>query len=152
MTPYGEDWVAFMNSVGMGCLRGRVDNSMKGEDWSEMYSAVTGFETSLTELSEAARRNWNLLKTLNVVAGFSRKDDAFPERWFEPLETSDRGTMVLCDYFATPLSREDCSTLLDDYYDERGWDIKTGIPTSKTLLESGLEDVVDKLKAKKLIS
>ncbi|MBW1736899.1 MAG: aldehyde ferredoxin oxidoreductase C-terminal domain-containing protein [Deltaproteobacteria bacterium] len=152
MTPYGEDWVAFMNSVGMGCLRGRVDNSMKGEDWSEMYSAVTGFETSLTELREAARRNWNLLKTLNVVAGFSRKDDAFPERWFEPLETSDRGTMVLCDYFATPLSREDCSTLLDDYYDERGWDIKTGIPTSKTLLESGLEDVVDKLKAKKLIS
>jgi len=152
MTPYGEDWVAFMNSVGMGCLRGRVDNSMKSEDWSEMYSAVTGFETSLTELREAARRNWNLLKTLNVVAGFSRKDDAFPERWFEPLETSDRGTMVLCDYFATPLSREDCSTLLDDYYDERGWDIKTGIPTSKTLLESGLEDVVDKLKAKKLIS
>jgi hypothetical protein len=30
MTPYGEDWVAFMNSVGMGCLRGRVDSFFRG--------------------------------------------------------------------------------------------------------------------------
>jgi aldehyde:ferredoxin oxidoreductase len=35
---------------------------------------------------------------------------------------------------------------LDDYYDERGWDIKTGIPTEETLLELGLEDVAKDLK------
>nr|NIR13131.1 hypothetical protein [Desulfobacterales bacterium] len=108
MLPYGEDWIAFMNSVGMGCLRGRVDNFMVGEDWTECYSAVTGFETSLKELRTAARRIYSLYKALNVRLGFSRKDDLFPERWFEPLETSDRGTMVLCDYFGKPLSREEC--------------------------------------------
>jgi aldehyde:ferredoxin oxidoreductase len=146
MLPYGEDWVQFMNSVGMGCLRGRVDNFFKGEDWADVYSAVTGFETSLEELKEAARRNYNLYKALNVRLGFSRKDDVFPERWFEPLETIDRGTMVLCDYFGTPLTREDCQKLLDDYYDERGWHIKTGIPTEKTLLELELGDVAKDLK------
>ncbi|UCH08615.1 MAG: hypothetical protein JSV55_06490 [Deltaproteobacteria bacterium] len=143
---YAEDWVAFMNSVGMGCLRGRVDNFLKGEDWSEAYSAVTGFETSLAELRTAIRRCYNLYKALNVRAGFSRKDDVFPDRWFEPLETPDRGTMVLCDYFGTPLSREDCNKLLDDYYHERGWDIETGIPTEETLVESDLQDVFSDLQ------
>jgi aldehyde:ferredoxin oxidoreductase len=146
MTPYGEDWVGFMNSVGMGCVRGRVDNFFKGEDWSEAYSAVTGFETSVAEFREAMTRNYNLYKALNVRLGFSRKDDVFPDRWFEPLETTDRGTMVLCDYFGTPVSREDCEKLLEDYYDERGWDIETGIPTEKTLTEYGLKDVAQDLK------
>jgi len=132
-------------------LRGRVDNFFKGEDWSEIYSAVTGFETSLEELRKAARRNYNLYKVLNVRLGFSRKDDVFPERWFEPLVTSDRGTMVLCDYFGKPLTKQDCEKLLDDYYDERGWDIETGIPTEKTLRELGLEDVAKDLKKKGLI-
>jgi aldehyde:ferredoxin oxidoreductase len=148
MLPYGEDWIAFMNSVGMGCLRGRVDNFMVGEDWAECYSAVTGFETSLKELRTAARRIYSLYKALNVRLGFSRKDDAFPERWFEPLETSDRGIMVLCDYFGKPLSREECEALLDDYYDERGWDVETGIPDKKTLLALGLEDVAGDLESR----
>jgi aldehyde:ferredoxin oxidoreductase len=148
---YAEDWVAFMNSVGMGCLRGRVDNFFKGEDWSEAYSAVTGFEISLEELRTAIRRCYNLYKALNVRAGFSRKDDVFPDRWFEPLETIDRGTLLLCDYFGTPLTKEDCEKLLDDYFDERGWDIETGIPTEETLRESGLEDVVEDLKGKGFI-
>ena len=151
MTPYGEDWVAFMNSVGMGCLRGRVDNFFKGEDWSEIYSAVTGFETSIEELREASSRIYNLYKALNVRLGFSRKDDVFPERWFEPLETIDRGTLALCDYFGTPLTKEDCEKLLDDYYDERGWDIETGIPTKKTLMECGLDDVAKDLKKRGFI-
>ena len=150
MTPYGEDWVVFMNSVGMGCLRGRVDNFFKGEDWSEIYSAVTGFETTLEDLRKTTGRIYNLYKALNVRLGFSRKDDVFPERWFEPLETTDRGTMALCDYFGNPLSREDCEALLDDYYEERGWDIETGIPTEKTLIDMDLEDVAGDLKKRGL--
>ena len=147
----GEDWVAFMNCVGMGCLRGRADNFFRGKDWSEIYSAVTGVETSLEELRNAARRVYDLYKALNVRMGFSRKDDVFPERWFEPLKTDDRGTMVLCDYLGTPLSRQDCEKLLDDYYDERGWDIRTGIPTEKGLLERDLADVAKDLNSRGFI-
>jgi aldehyde:ferredoxin oxidoreductase len=130
----------------MGCLRGRVDNFFKGEDWSEIYSAVTGFEMSLEDLRKAAKRNYNLYKALNVRRGVSRKDDVFPEKWFEPLVTTDRGTLVLCDYFGTPLTRQDCEKLLDDYYEERGWDVKTGIPREKTPVELGLDDVAQDLR------
>jgi aldehyde:ferredoxin oxidoreductase len=151
MTPYGEDWISLMNSVGMGCLRGRVDNFFRGEDWSNIYSAVTGFETSLDQLMQASRRIYHLYKALNVRLGFSRKDDIFPERWFETLQTADRGNLVLCDYFGTPLSRQDCEKLLDDYYDERGWDVKTGIPLEKSLVYTGLEDVAKDLRKRGFI-
>jgi aldehyde:ferredoxin oxidoreductase len=151
MTPYGEDWISLMNSVGMGCLRGRVDNFFRGEDWSDIYSAVTGFETSLDQLMQASRRIYHLYKALNVRLGFSRKDDIFPERWFETLQTADRGNLVLCDYFGTPLSRQDCEKLLDDYYDERGWDVKTGIPLEKSLVYTGLEDVAKDLRKRGFI-
>jgi aldehyde:ferredoxin oxidoreductase len=42
--------------------------------------------------------------------------------------------------------KDDWEKLLDDYQDERGWDIETGIPTEKTLIECGLEDVAKDLK------
>jgi len=29
---------------------------------------------------------------------------------------------------------------LDDYYQERGWDIERGIPTERKLVELGLDD------------
>jgi aldehyde:ferredoxin oxidoreductase len=146
MTPYSEDWITFMNSVGLGCIRGRVDDLFKSQDWTEIYGAVTGFAMSLEDFWKAAKRIYNLYKALNVRLGFSRKDDVFPDRWFEPLETTDRGTLGLRDHFEHPLTRDDCQKLLDDYYDERGWDIGTGIPTEKTLSELGLEDVIKDLK------
>ena len=59
--------------------------------------------------------------------------------------------MVFCDYFGKPLSREACEELLDDYYDERGWDIETGIPKKRTLLELGLEDVAGDLENRGLL-
>ena len=36
------------------------------------------------------------------------------------------------DYFnSRNLGKEDLNRLLDDYYDERGWDKQKGIPVSK---------------------
>jgi aldehyde:ferredoxin oxidoreductase len=35
--------------------------------------------------------------------------------------------------------------MLDDYYDLRGWDKQTGIPTRKTLKELDLSDIADDL-------
>ncbi|MBW1784994.1 MAG: hypothetical protein JRK53_00020 [Deltaproteobacteria bacterium] len=32
--------------------------------------------------------------------------------------------------------------MIDDYYDERGWDTKTGLPTPSKLKSLGLDDLV----------
>ncbi len=45
------------------------------------------------------------------------------------------------------LSRDEVNRLLDDYYDLRGWDRETGIPTRKTLTELDLDYVADELAA-----
>jgi aldehyde:ferredoxin oxidoreductase len=36
--------------------------------------------------------------------------------------------------------------LLDEYYDERDWDLETGLPTREKLVELGLGDVAEDLK------
>jgi aldehyde:ferredoxin oxidoreductase len=56
----------------------------------------------------------------------------------EPLKAgASKGQMI---------SREDLNTMLDEYYRERGWDEKTGIPTREKLVTLGLEYVADALK------
>ena len=151
MTPYVEDWVVLINSLGMGCLRARVEDFFEGEDWSEIYSAVTGHEKSLKDLRKASGRIYNLYKALNVRLGYSRRHDRFPDKWFEPLKTADRGTLVLRDYFGTPISKQEAEKLLEDYYGERGWDVEAGIPTEKLLREIDLEDVAEDLKKRGFI-
>ena len=41
--------------------------------------------------------------------------------------------------------------MLDDYYDERGWDIKRGIPTKGKLVQMGLPDVAADLEKRGML-
>ncbi len=87
---------------------------------------------------DEGERAWNLWKVVNCRAGFDRKDDEPPDIWFKPLKGADR-EHPLVDYFrAATLTREDVDRLLDDYYDERGWDKETSLPTAKKLRELNL--------------
>jgi aldehyde:ferredoxin oxidoreductase len=61
--------------------------------------------------------------------------------WFTPLKGLGK-EFRLQDYFrTTELSREDLEGYLDDYYDERGYDKQTGVPTVEKLRELGLESM-----------
>jgi len=39
-------------------------------------------------------------------------------------------------------SSGDLDKMLDDYYDERGWDIKKGVPAKQKLVELELQELV----------
>ena len=43
------------------------------------------------------------------------------------------------------LSRDTIDKLLDEYYELRGWDKKTGLPTKEKLIELGLDDIANDL-------
>ena len=65
--------------------------------------------------------------------GISRSDDNLPQRLTKegaPLGPSP-GQVVELDQ------------MLDEYYDLRGWDVKTGIPLPETLRRLKLEDEAD---------
>jgi aldehyde:ferredoxin oxidoreductase len=65
----------------------------------------------------------------NIREGFGRKDDVFPDRFTR--ETMPNGPSADQVFEAEPL--------LNDYYQVRGWDPETGIPSGVKLNELGLD-------------
>ncbi len=143
-----EHWLALFNSLGI-CNR-HVNNRFYHIDIiAELYSAATGIDLSPQELIKYSERVWNLFKMINVREGFSKKDDEPPGVWFQPMVTHEGKELYMMDYYKTRrLTREDVEQWLRDYYDERGWNIETGIPTKEKLLELGLEEMVPSLQKK----
>jgi aldehyde:ferredoxin oxidoreductase len=106
---------------------------------TEFYNAVTGFNLENDDLRIAAERSWNLLKVLNSKEGFNRKNDKFPSEWFKPLKFG-QSTLEFKDFFgATVITPEIANQLLDNYYDERGWNKKDGLPTKEKVYQLGLD-------------
>ena len=141
LTKYVEDLYSVFCCLGI-CVGGAEFGLATAADLAELYSAATGIVIDTDELIKRAERVYNLYKLLNVREGFTRKEDAeFPEIWLTPIQTPD-GREAMTDYYRIrELSREDILLLLNDYYDERGWDVEKGIPTREKLNELGLQDL-----------
>ena len=109
------------------------------QNTADLMDAITGLSLTPEEVMKVGERVTNLAKAFNVREGFTRADDTLPERLMtEPLKAgASKGQLI---------SRKDLDTMLDEYYSERGWDVKTGIPTRTKLEELGLAYVADELK------
>lgn len=92
------------------------------EIFTDMLSAATGVDYSNEECLKCGERIWNLERLFNNKAGFSRRDDTLPERFF-----GNGG-----------IDRAEFEKTLDEYYLERGWD-ENGVPTEKKLIELGIK-------------
>jgi aldehyde:ferredoxin oxidoreductase len=100
-----------------------------------LLSAATGWQVSDKELLKLGERVINLQRCFNVREGLRRKDDMIPPALRQPHATGTSKGVAVTNYEA----------MLDDYYDLRGWDKQTGIPTRKTLKELELTDIADDL-------
>ena len=98
-----------------------------------LISLVTGLEVDEAGLWEIARRNRNLVRSINVRRGMKREDEVLP--------SSQR----------TVAGYEFEQNLLDDYYSFKGWN-KAGIPTKETLINLGLEYVQEDLKNRGILN
>jgi aldehyde:ferredoxin oxidoreductase len=98
-----------------------------------MVNATTGWETSLFEIMKLGERTTTLARVYNAQEGFDRKDDALPDRLFEPLET---GALK-----GLKLDREEFEKALDYYYEMMGWDVETGNPREMKLYELNIADL-----------
>ena len=101
--------------------------------WAEVYSAATGLETTRDDLIAAAENMWDLRRAFNLREGASHLDDTCPDRFFkEPISV---GTTRL-----EPLDKNHFRGFVQAYYDERGWDPKTGTPPLQKLAGIGMLD------------
>lgn len=98
--------------------------------YTRAISAITGIDISTTEAERIGERLYNLERLYNTRAGFTRKDDALPARFSEPLEAgASRGKVP-------PIE-----VMLNMYYDIRGWDHE-GVPLQATIERLGIGNVI----------
>jgi aldehyde:ferredoxin oxidoreductase len=145
-TRYMEDMMRVKNAIGL-CTIYTYQGLLFGDDIAELYTAATGHEMTALRMVECGERIHNVAKMINVREGFSRADDAIPEVWFRPME-SPEGRIEMQDYYQTKtLTKSDTDKILDDYYDERGWDRDTGRPTPVRLKALGIEELANESAA-----
>jgi aldehyde:ferredoxin oxidoreductase len=109
-------------------------------EMAELYSAATGWETTVDEFVRMADRIFNLEKAFNVLhADLGRKDDYPPERFLkEPVKSGQ--------YEGFALSEEEYDKMLSEYYQLHGWNSDTGLQTRECLEGLNLGSVADDLE------
>ena len=105
---------------------------------NDIIAAATGWNITLNELMKTGERIFNLCRAFNVREGITRKDDTLPKRFTEPLPEGP--------YKGEAFPREVLEKMLDYYYEFRGWNKRTGIPTREKLEELELKYVADSLE------
>jgi aldehyde:ferredoxin oxidoreductase len=109
-------------------------------EMAKVFELVTGIPVTDKFIQKRGDAIVNLSKCFNIREGWTRDDDHPPERFFKESHTKGPAKGVT-------LKEEGYQTLLSGYYEARGWDTKTGIPTDETLKSLGLDFVIGKLKA-----
>ncbi|MFP3950639.1 MAG: aldehyde ferredoxin oxidoreductase family protein [Candidatus Bathyarchaeia archaeon] len=129
LVSYFEDWCAVIDALEP--CKNIMQNMMilPFKRASEVLHATTDISLSPDRMRMIGERIVNTERLFNMREGISREDDKLPRRFREtPLkEGASRGTVFLQD------------ELIDEYYDERGWDRVEGRPQRETLRRLGLE-------------
>ena len=89
---------------------------------AELINAAVGANYSISDLMEIGERAWNLKRMINQRLGLTSAADSIPQALLEPLK--DGGSAG----YRIPFKE-----LLSAYYDVRGWDAETGMPTPEKL-------------------
>ncbi|MFC1934859.1 aldehyde ferredoxin oxidoreductase family protein [Chloroflexota bacterium] len=139
MGKWFDELYSMINALGLCFFPAGFFLSMGPTQLSKMFSACTGWDTTPEEIMQHGERAYNLLKVYTAREGLTRKDDCWPDKFYkEPMPDGPSKGAVL--------SRDEVDRVLDEYYELRGWDKKTGLPTRKKLADLGLDDIADDLQ------
>ncbi|MHC1590181.1 MAG: aldehyde ferredoxin oxidoreductase family protein [Candidatus Hecatellaceae archaeon] len=116
--------------------------SVKYHEW---LSAATGIPFTYETLLQAGERVVALERALNTRFGVRRKDDTLPQRFFNQPVPSGK-------FKGRVFPREKFEAMLDEYYELRGWDKRTGLLFEDKLVELGMKDVAEDLKRRGLLA
>jgi len=108
-------------------------------EMAKVYELVTGIPHTEASINERGAAIVTLSKCFNIREGWTRADDHPPEKFFKDAHTKGPAKGVT-------LKEDGYQKLLSGYYEARGWDVETGIPTDAILKKFGLDFVIGKLK------
>mgnify|MGYP000055855938 CR=1 FL=1 len=136
MMKWEQEYYCLLDSM-IGCLfPGQMSVIKKINVYTDLLAPVTGIKefSELEYLFKIGERIFNLERLINIRQGLKREDDTLPKRLlFEPMpEGPCKGQVV------------ELESMLNEYYELRGWHKNTGIPKGVKLKELGLDVVVEK--------
>ena len=99
-------------------------------------SVITGWKYSPEEMLRVGDRISSIRQAINVREGLKPRDFKMPGRTVgvPPLQEGPTANITV-----------DVNTMVAEYYKAMDWDLETGKPSKKKLLELGLEDVAKEL-------
>ncbi|MEW6403584.1 MAG: aldehyde ferredoxin oxidoreductase family protein [Chloroflexota bacterium] len=124
-----QDWRTMFNAMVM-CILANVDPQMQ----VDLINAACDMNWTVADLMKSGERAWNLKRAINNRMGLTRANDRLPKALMEPYSEGGAAGFV-----------PDLRSMLDAYYETRGWDKATGKPTKEKLIELGLNDVAEEL-------
>ena len=128
---------------------------------SQVLSAVTGREIDETGLNAIGEKVFNLQRAILLREGWGGRqgDRLLGYLHDEPLETVFfNPDCIVPGNNGEPVSRKglhiersDFENLKSEYYEERGWDVDSGLLKEAKLKDLGLSDIANDLKASDLL-
>ncbi len=137
MIAWFENYNAVLDSLGL-CKFAYKVGWIHPKELAPALSLATGVSYDFRKLMECGERICNVQKAFNARLGLTRKDDTVPRRFLEePVQAGPRKG----EHLGAILPQ-----MLDEYYEARGWDKKTGLPTRSKLESLGLREIADELE------
>jgi aldehyde:ferredoxin oxidoreductase len=130
---------------------------------SQVYSAITGNEVDDVELARIGERIFNLQRAILLRQGWGgRQDDTILDYYFtEPLKKGEifihpDGLMPgkndeIITRVGAVVGKNKFEQMKTEYYQWRGWDTDTGLPTRTKSQELNLNDVAEDLTGRGLL-
>jgi aldehyde:ferredoxin oxidoreductase len=132
-----EDIYAIIDSyIVCKFTRGIYENDA---EMAKVFELVTGIPVTEEFIKTRGEAILNLSKCFNVREGWTRDVEKPPERFFTEPHTKGPNKGVTLD-------KDGYQKVLSGYFEVRGWDKETGIPTDATLKKLGLDFVIGKMK------
>jgi aldehyde:ferredoxin oxidoreductase len=102
----------------------------------QVVQAITGWDVEIAEILRVGQRRLNLMRAFNTREGFTRTEDALPDKMFHPLRGGASDGIAL--------EKAEIETAMDLYFQMAGWNPK-GCVTRSALEELDLGWVADQL-------
>jgi aldehyde:ferredoxin oxidoreductase len=130
---------------------------------TEIYSAITGKEIDEAGLFKMGERNFNLQRAVLLRQGWpGREGDRLMDHFHtRPLQQGELFFDADClapgkdgeiiSKVGAVVDRDEFEKMKSEYYEYRGWDVATGLPTKAKLEELNLNDVAADLEGRGLL-
>ncbi|MGE5541823.1 MAG: aldehyde ferredoxin oxidoreductase C-terminal domain-containing protein, partial [Bacillota bacterium] len=135
---YGQMWWDVLKCLGACFFCVAPRGLMPVSTVIDGVRSATGWDFSLWEAMKVADRAACMARAFNVREGFGPESDRLPSRLFEGSGDEGAGNTGICP--------EQLKQAIHLYYDMRGWDPGSGIPTSARLKELGIDWVSSALR------